>query len=125
MTNAEFLNKNFGQNYKQWMKSGWTYSYAKNILVWMVNLDGRKRDGWINILLNDETVLERFVGEESDRLSSHEHVNTSEKRLVVDKIQNHKIIGLFEYNKEKSRENYEHYWIKIADSIDDYFKKGK
>lgn len=61
MSNAQFLNKNFGTNYKAWMRCGWKYD--DNILVWMVNINGTISAGWKNIITNENTVHEIYVGE--------------------------------------------------------------
>jgi len=55
MTNAEFLNENFGTNYKQWMKCGWYYDDKKEILVWMVNFNktvssGKGYSGYVDAI---------------------------------------------------------------------------
>ena len=44
MTNAQFLNENFGTNYNGWMRCSWKYDYK--MLVWMVSIDGKVRKEW-------------------------------------------------------------------------------
>ena len=50
-THADFLNKNFGTNYKAWMKC--CYNLNSKYEVWMIRFDGKLRDGWKNTLLGD------------------------------------------------------------------------
>ena len=57
-TNAEFLNEVVGTKYKQWYKSG--YKLSSNTLIWMVRIDNKSRQGWKNIWIDDDTILERF-----------------------------------------------------------------
>lgn len=59
-TNAEFLNEVVGTKYKQWYKSG--YKLSSNTLIWMVRIDNKIRQGWKNVWIDDDTILERFEG---------------------------------------------------------------
>ena len=57
-THADFLNKNFGTNYKAWMKCA--YPLNTQYEVWMARFDGKVRDGWKNSyhgeIIKDENI---------------------------------------------------------------------
>lgn len=121
MTNAEFLNENFGTNYKAWMKCLWSYSF--DLKVWLLAFDGEIRYGWKNIILGDK-VFECYVGSDEVKLPTHKDFNEN-YRLVVDKAQNYKILGVYKYDKEKSDKNIQRIWIKVANSLDEFKLKYK
>ena len=80
MTNAEFLNENFGTDYKAWMKCSWKYN--DKILVWMVNLDKSISAGWQNSIIDENTVHEIYVGALEHQIEGHRTVDEP-YRLVV------------------------------------------
>ena len=113
MTNAEFLNKYFGTNYKQWMRC--TYNVSKDTVVWMVNIDGSVAMGWSNVLLPDgKTIEERFVWDLSRQIPPHRHIDYN-YRIVVDKSKNYKVLGFFKYDRENSDERTYRDWHKVKD----------
>jgi hypothetical protein len=61
-THAEFLNKAFGTDYSGWMRSRWEYD--EDTWVWMVRFDGRARQGWINCIIDDNEIWEKYIGDE-------------------------------------------------------------
>lgn len=58
-TNAEFLNQEYGTDYKAFMKSRW--SYTDNTWVWMVRLDSKVRNGWRNRIISEDEIWEEYV----------------------------------------------------------------
>lgn len=58
-TNAEFLNQEYGTDYKAFMKSRW--SYTDNTWVWMVHLDSKVRNGWRNRIISEDEIWEEYV----------------------------------------------------------------
>lgn len=58
-THAEFLNKIYGTNYKNYMRGRWSYDY--DTWVWMVRMDGAIRDGWVNKIINENEIHEEYV----------------------------------------------------------------
>lgn len=118
MTNVEFLNENFGTDYKGWMKCAWPYN--DEILVWMVRFDGSVSSGWYNKITSENTVEEFFVKDLSSQLVNHKNVN-QKLRLAVDKSQNYKILGLYKYDTLNSNERTHRIWKKIANSITEYY----
>ena len=64
-TNAEFLNKTFGTNYKLWLKS--TYELDDSTTVWMIRIDGDKRNGFKNYFDNG-CIIEESLEEETRSL---------------------------------------------------------
>ena len=115
-TNAEFLNKTFGTNYKGWMKCGW--DYKKDTVVWMVEFDGQVRQGWRNTIVDRNTVREDYVGKEADKLPSH-RILWGKRRIVVKKEREfgrYIIYGTYRYDFENSQNN-ARIWLKISDDI--------
>ena len=112
-TNAEFLNQAFGTNYKGWMKSGW--KYAPDIIVWMVWLDDKVRNGWLNTIVEEQRVVrEDYVGKPEEQLYSHRMI-TEFHRIVVKKGNGcYTILGLYRC-VEATR--YKRVWRKISDEI--------
>lgn len=121
MTNAEFLNKNFGTDYKGYMKCGWNYN--SEILVWMVRFDKTTNAGWQNSIVDDETVDESFIDSLGNQLENHKEV-CEKYRLVVDKSQNYKILGLYKYDTLNSSEKTHRVWKKVANSIKEFLEIG-
>ena len=64
-TNAEFLNKVFGTNYKLWLKS--TYELDDSTTVWMIRIDGEKRNNFKNYFDNGY-IIEESLEEETRSL---------------------------------------------------------
>lgn len=114
-TNADFLNKVFGTNYKGWRRCGWDYD--PNIIVWMTPLDDKVRNGWINSIINENTVQEDFVGNESDKLITHQRLKNYRRIIVKKESKRYVILGLFKYDFENSIERNKRIWIKISDDF--------
>ena len=119
MTNAAFLNKNFGTSYKAWMKCTWEYS--TNLKVWMIEFDENIRFGWRNIVIEDR-VIENFVLPLERQIPPHRDF-TENYRLVVDKAQNYKILGVYKYDKDTSDKRVRRVWIKVANSLEEFLQK--
>lgn len=120
-THAEFLNKTFGTNYKQWMKSVWYYN--SGIFVWMVRFDGDNRSGWVNEFVDDDTIRETNVYKKSewDRKPITNGVpNTRIVIEVVDGLYGRKYIfrGVFKTDEENS----DWYNVRIHKKISDSFR---
>lgn len=116
MNNAEFLNNNFGTDYKDWMKCTWSYSSI--LKVWMVYLDGQKRYGWVNHISGDQ-VIEFFVDPLEKQIPPHRYFAET-YRLVVDKAQGYKILGVYQYDVKNSRLRTKRVWVKVANSLKEY-----
>jgi len=120
-TNAEFLNKEFGTNYTAWMKCGWAFS--DDCIVWMVPFDDKVNCGWLNTIEDENTVVERFVGKESEKLDTHK-ILIGSYRIVVKKERDkgiYKILGLYKYDKQRMLEpslKEIRRWKKISDYTD-------
>ena len=119
MTNAEFLNKNFRTNYKGYMKSRWTYS--NQLKVWMTFLDGKVRRGWKNII-NDCLVFEEFVSLD-EKLLPEDYILEENYRLIVDKAQNYKILGVYKLERTNGNVLKNRIWIKVANSLEEFLQK--
>ncbi len=116
-TNADFLNKRFGTNYKAWMQCGWNYDY--DTIVWMLPFDGVKHWGWISRIVDTNTVEERYV--DSPLLKSPKHKEIDKyHRIVVKKEKTfgrYVILGLYRYDFENSCEPNLRIWKKEKDFI--------
>ncbi len=117
MTNAEFLNRNFGTNYKAWMKCGWNYS--EDILVWMVNFNGSISSGWENRVTDENTIVEIYVGKPSEQMESYKSVN-EKYRFAVDKSKGYKVLGLYKFDTLNSIESKRRVWKRVANSINEF-----
>ncbi len=117
MTNAEFLNKNFGTHYYCWMRCTWEYS--RTLKVWMVEFDGRVRYGWKNEI-DGNRVIEHFVGNEM--IPPHRSF-TETYRLVVNKTRGYAILGVYKYDKQTSDLYTRRIWVKVADSLKEFNKE--
>ena len=118
MTNAEFLNRNFGTNYVKWMKCTWQHPYYHKLKVWMIEFDGNVRYGWKNTVLNN-SIVERFVEPLSHQIPAHRSFSET-YRLVVDKSRNYKILGVYKYDRINSDLRTKRIWIKVADSLNNF-----
>lgn len=58
-THADFLNEAFGTDYKAYMKSRWNYD--SKTWVWMVRIDNKIRDGWVNKIISENEIWEEYV----------------------------------------------------------------
>ena len=127
-TNAEFLNSEFGTDFKGFFKSVW--SYNNDTLVWMVKIDGSINSNWRNNWVTEvddkmiivtgkpenpfDTILEEYVG--NDKSSIDVAVN-EQYRIVAEKdfsfpVHKYYVRGLFKYDKENST-SFKHIWRKI------------
>ena len=116
MTNAEFLNNNFGTNYKAWMKCTWRYS--SDLKVWMLEFDGVVRQGWDNKISGDK-IIESFVWSLEEQSPSHMDFDET-YRLVVDKARDYKVLGVYKYDRENSNKRTYRIWVKVADSLNEF-----
>lgn len=119
MTNAEFLNNYFGTNYNRWMKCRWPY--FKDLKVWMIYLDGNVRMRWKNTI-DGNKVFEEYVGLEEDKLPEHKSFEEN-YRLIVDKAQNFKILGVYKYDRLNSNMLKYRIWEKVANSLEEFLQK--
>ena len=108
-TNAEFLNEVVGTNYKQWYKSG--YILTSNTIIWMPRIDNKKRKGWRNKWLDDNTILENFEGGDYSSDTSVKHPYRIVAEIIDDRYcgRKYKICGIFKYIKEESTST-KHLW---------------
>ncbi len=92
----EFLNKAFGTNYKLWLKS--TYELDDSTTVWMIRIDGEKRQGFSNYFDNDNIIEESKV--ESTR--SLKPIRMVFQILEKDDYKTFIYLGKYKLNKGKS-----------------------
>ena len=58
-TNYELLNRLLKTDYEAWMSA--EYKLSNGSFIWMVYLDGKERNGWINVTEGDN-ITEKYVG---------------------------------------------------------------
>ena len=119
MTNADFLNKNFGTHYSYWKPCTWKYS--STLKVWMVEFDGRVRYGWKNEI-DGNRVIEHFVESLDKQIPPHRSF-TEIYRLVVNKTKGHAILGVYKYDRQNSDLLTRRIWVKAADSLKEFNKE--
>ena len=100
-TNAEFLNEAFGTDYKAWMRSRWEYD--EDTWVWMVHFDGKIREGWINCIVSENEIWEKYIGDEPPT-----YKRDAKKFRIVVSIENkvsgreYHVLGKYQYDEDKS-----------------------
>lgn len=110
-THAEFLNTVFGTDYEQWYKSTW--KYTDNILVWMVQIDGKRHDGWINTRAGNK-ITEQYVGKTGLHDGKPITVPEEDYKIVACMEKNHyrtyTILGMYKLNREESTPHNRYYY---------------
>jgi hypothetical protein len=101
-TNADFLNQFFGTNYRQFMRSRWPYD--ENTWVWMVRMDGKSRDGWINREVSPYEVWEEYAGIGAP---SYNNVKEMPFRIIVRIVEGsqgreYRVLGKYRYDFHNS-----------------------
>ena len=103
-TNAEFLNKAFGTNYKGWQKSSWKYD--EEWTVWMVRFN-KENGGWTNTFISSTRIKQYNILKRTEFEGKPIAKATTKKRLVFeidDSGFSRKYIfrGKFVYDEENS-----------------------
>lgn len=120
-THADFLNKAFGTNYRQWMKSVWKYD--DNAIVWMVRFDKETRDGWRNSFINENELLEEnliLTRKKYDGAPLRELLSLHRIVIAIDEsgyCRRYIFKGVFTLNLKRENTTLRHYFIKISDVI--------
>ena len=96
-TNVDFL-KELNIKAKNPMASG--HPISSNILIWMVYIDGKEREFWMNVWENENTIKEYYIGP-----PAKQHHVKEKYRIVVEKIgygenRIYNVRGLFKLYKE-------------------------
>lgn len=121
-SHADFLNKIFGTNYKQWMKAVWKYD--ENVIVWMVRFDKKNRDGWRNSFIDENELVEEnliLTRKKYDGTPLQELLNLHRIVIAVDESgyrRKYIFKGVFVLNEERENTYLKHYFIKIANEIE-------
>lgn len=102
--NYELLNYLFQKNYRAWMKCTFHLNYSK--FIWMVTIDGKERNGWIDTWQNGK-IIEQYVDTYSEPSNLDEGFN-AKQRIVFEKCNdahgNYFIFrGIFQLEKGSSR----------------------
>ena len=109
-TNAEFLNRAFGWEGKQWYKT--ICPYSENCVVWMVRFSESKNNDWKNVLEGDaeEIVKEYYTGKSGiwngkpvQRPDADYRIVVSIEELNCNRY--YEMKGVYKYNEEESNEN--------------------
>ena len=102
-SNADFLNKVYGTNYKAFMRG--RYPLDSQTWVWMIRLDGKERQGWRNRVINENEIWEEYVGKEQPSYNATEE----RKYRIVVSIKDlpsrraYHILGRYRFDTEKSK----------------------
>jgi hypothetical protein len=121
-THAEFLNKLL---HKEYTGYGWcTYKFDSLNILWMIRLDNRaSKEGWRNSLTENGTrVVENYIGEDYERLPSHQKEAYSETRYIFDivegdnKLRQYIFRGTFKFASGEGSNDYR-VWKKISDTV--------
>lgn len=114
-TNAEFLNQEYGTDYKAFMKSRW--SYTDNTWVWMVRLDSKVRNGWRNRIISEDEIWEEYVD-----VGVPTYADESEKkfRIVASIVEGargreYRVLGKYAFDFENST-NRRHILRKVSEA---------
>ena len=121
-THADFLNKVFGKNYRQWMKSVWNYD--ENTIVWMVHFDGASRSGWKNEFINGNLIKETNVWRVDTWNGRAIDWAVYKKRIVIEvrggdffESRSYVFRGVFKADEDKSDPYTVRYYEKISDEF--------
>ena len=95
-TIAEFLNKTFGTNYKLWLKS--TYELDNSTTVWMIKIDGEKRNTFKNYFDNENIVEESY----EEKTRSLKPIRMVFQIVEKENSKTFVYLGNYTLNKEKS-----------------------
>ncbi len=114
-TNADFLNKEYGTDYKAFMRSRWNYS--DNTWVWMVRFDGNIRDGWRNRIISEDEIWEEYV---DAGMPTYAGDNERKFRIVVSIVdgargREYRILGRYAFDFENST-NRRHIFKKVSET---------
>ena len=118
-TNAEFLNKAFGTEYKGWQKSSWKYDDEWS--VWMVRF-GKTDGGWNNTFVSNFCIKQDNLLKRKEFDGKPIALATTKKRIVFEIDESsftRKYIfrGLFVYDEENSDPENAQYLVKISDEF--------
>lgn len=119
-TNYGLLNNILGLNYNGWQKG--YFILSKDSYIWMISLNGKEKQGWINKINNDGTITEDYLYEKDDS-STFSLGITHTKRFIFDKIicgnqtLHFVFLGVYEL-VEKSNKDKHRILKKISDETD-------
>ena len=104
--NYELLNELLNKNYRAWMRS--TYHLSDEEFIWMIAIDGKERNCWINSW-KGEKIVEQYVGGRPEPSNLYEGFN-DKQRLVFEKCNNgHELYfvfrGIFQMEEGSSPRN--------------------
>lgn len=118
MKNVDYLNKRFNRNFKGYCRCGWFYK-EEEILVCMWEFDKKPNNGWINKVVDENTIFEEYVWSLGEKLVTHRAFKKDQYRLIVDKEKDYKELGIYRYDYNESDADRKHVWKKVANTIEE------
>ena len=110
----QLINYLTGKNLKKLRKA--TYPLTNSCYIWFVALDGKERDGWKDIMLQDGRIKEKYVGVPSTIPSNLGLTFEYEYRAVFEKTGDSFIFrGIYKIDL-KNTTIYERYYIKVSET---------
>lgn len=111
-SNADFLNQTFGTNYKAFMRGRWNYS--DNTWVWMVRMDGKVRQGWVNKIISDKEIHELYVSNDTPTYSNEPERKYRIVVQIIDhaNIREYRLLGKYRFDFENSTKG-KHILLKV------------
>ena len=118
-THAEFLNKNFGTNYKAWGRCCYNLSIVYE--VWMIRFDGRNREGWKNSY-NGDTIKDENIKNDRTHWANMKLPKTlNHTKLVFEIIESNErkyvFKGVYQYQQNESNPYKIRVYKKIAEEF--------
>lgn len=118
-TNADFLNKAFGTNYRGYQKSSWKYS--DDWVVWMVEFN-KVKNGWTNTFVNNSRIKQDNLLRREEFEGQPINMVTTKKRIVFEidnsgYLRKYIFRGMFVYDEINSNAITSQYLDKIADEL--------
>jgi hypothetical protein len=117
----ELINELLNKNLSGWGKC--TYKINPYLIMWIIQLDGKEsRDGWTNVLENENCIREIYTGDKKKFILDHKFSKTKGKlRAVFDydkKSKERKYIFRGIFKEEPDNDDFQRGWIKVSDSFE-------
>ncbi len=118
-TNAEFLNRLIGTNYKAWMKCGYRINGDPDNILWFISFDGIKNKAGFCNYYDGEIIVEEYWVEDLVHDNADFFEASYQTRVAFDKQKSsfgyvYKFLGVFVFDKAKSKHG-KHIWKRVSD----------
>lgn len=118
---AEFLNDIYHTKFKQHPQAIWTKPDGSKD-VWMVRMDGKVHEDWINTCY-DKTIVEEYVGNDLKKLEENKKVGITRVAVRITdsqydtKYSLYEILGTYELDVKQSNLSRCRIWNKVSDKM--------